>query len=111
MIPANVEILIPWSSLDRLEEKGLAEHLSAELEREVSPGHVLYKMQARPVARRVDRDDILFEVDDQKNCLAVVHLTWHRESDSRWPTVKLFVSWDQWVREEMMPAHEEYMLA
>ena len=110
MIPANIEILKPCYPLDRPHMEVRAQQLSAALEKELSPGHVLYRVAANAVATRIDRDDVLFEIEDDENCLAVVHLTWQRETDPSWPTVKLFRSWDQWASEEMMPAHQAYAL-
>lgn len=49
-----------------------AEVLERELAREL-----------RAVARRFDRDDVAFELDDGSLC--VVHLTWKVERDPRWP--------------------------
>ena len=40
--------------------------------------------------------------------LAVVHMTWRKETDPRWPNTRLFENWEQWVHEEMIPSHEAY---
>ena len=85
-----------------------AELFSSELASEVSLKHPLYGLKATAVAARIDRDDVLFEIEDGDVPLAVVHLTWQKESDPRWPTTKFFGSWQLWVRDEMLPAHEEY---
>ena len=50
---------------------------------------------------------MLFEVEGGEMPLAVVHMTWQKETDPRWPTTKLFQSWEQWARDEMLPAHED----
>jgi hypothetical protein len=106
-VPENLEILIPWRIItDRSEKK--AEPLTAELSSELSLKHVLYGLRARAVAARIDRDDVLFEIEGADMVLAVVHLTWRKESDPRWPTTRFFASWEQWVRNEMLPAHQEY---
>ena len=89
--------------------KGRAELLSAELERELPPGHALHGASAKAVAARVDRDDVLFEIENCEMPLAVVHMTWQRETDVRWPSVKVFHSWEQWLQEEMIPAHEDHV--
>lgn len=31
-------------------------------------------------------------------------MTWRKESDPAWPDTNLFQSWDDWVRDEMLPA-------
>ena len=106
-VPESVEILIPWRLIPDTSEKS-AQVLTAELYSELVPKHVLYGFTARAVAARIDRDDVLFEIEGADMSLAVAHLTWRKESDPRWPTTKFFASWEQWVRDEMLPAHKEY---
>lgn len=60
-----------------------AETLELELRRELPSSHVLQGRLVRAVARRVDCDDVAFEVEGAGLC--IVHLTWRRESDSEWP--------------------------
>ena len=60
------------------------------------------------MAARIDRDDVLFEIEGADMVLAVVHLTWRKESDPRRPTTRFFASWEEWVRDEMLPADQEY---
>lgn len=69
---------------------------ATELKREVTLGHVFHGWSAvRAIARREDRDDVLFVVDTM---LAVVHLTYAgREDDPRWPYTDLFASWDEFL--------------
>ena len=92
------------SEIDRSRATGLA----AELQTEVSLGHSLYGTSATAVARRKDCDDVLFEIDLRDKPLAVVHLTWNggKELDTR--LLKLFTDWEEWVREAMLPDHEDY---
>jgi hypothetical protein len=108
-IPDGIEILTPWRVLeDSPENKNRAELLSARLASEVSLEHVLHGLKARAVATRIDRDDVLFEVEGGEMPLAVVHMTWRKETDPRWPRTKMFESWEQWVHDEMLPTHEDY---
>jgi hypothetical protein len=109
MIPGEIKILDPWRVIEASRD-GRARLLSDRLADELPEGHVLYGLKATALATRCDRDDVLFEVEGGTARLAVVHMTWRREIDPRWPTTKLFDSWDQWVREDMMPAHDEYLL-
>lgn len=87
------------------------EFLSAHLLVEVPQEHLLYGLRASAVACRMDRDDILFEVEGCEMPLAVVHMTWQKETDPRLPRTKFFQSWEQWVHDEMLPAHEEHELS
>jgi hypothetical protein len=106
-IPKNLEILTPWRIITDSSEKG-AELFSAELSSELFPKHALYGLKARAVAARIDRDDVLFEIEGGDMPLVVVHLTWRKESDPRWPATRFFASWELWASDEMLPAHEEY---
>jgi len=67
-----------------------------ELQLEVSPKHILWQQQVRLVARRHDRDEALFELDDGR--VAEVHLTWRQaeEPDGKWPWTVVFSNLDQW---------------
>jgi len=105
-VPTNLELLTPWHLLsDRR-----AKILSAELASEIRPLHPLHGLSAKAVAARTDRDDVLFEVAGGDAPLAVVHLTWRKETDPRWPSVKFFGSWDHWVHDEMLLDHEGFEL-
>ncbi len=109
-IPEGLHLLKPWEVIhDTPEVQGRAARLSAELQREIPSTHVLFGIKATAVAHRIDQDDVLFELEGHMP-LAVVHLTWSylRETDPRWPETTLFESWEHWVREEMLPAHDDY---
>jgi len=106
-VPENVEILIPWRIITDTSEKS-AEVLTAELSSELVPKNVLYGLAPRAVAARIDRDDVLFEIEGADMALAVIHLTWRKESVPSWPITRFFANWEEWVRDEMLPAHQEY---
>ena len=65
-----------------------------ELGRETAPSHVLSGAEVRAVARREDRDDVLFSLTDGR--WAIVHLTWsgRRETEPHWPRTQLFETWE-----------------
>lgn len=87
-----------------------AKALEVELARELPVGHVLQGRSVTAVAARIDRDDVTFEIDDGSGILALVHMTGQRETSPKWPTTKLFESWERWVREVYIPSHDEYTL-
>jgi hypothetical protein len=63
-IPDGIEILTPWRVIeDSPEIKNRAEFLSARLASEVPLKHVPHGLKVRAVATRIDRDDVLFEVE------------------------------------------------
>ncbi len=96
--------LIPWRPLpDRTPDDPVVH----ELRRELCSEHVLYDISVRPIAQRQDCDDVLFELLDGSERLAMVHLTYagHPEPNPDWPETRLFGSWEAFSREEMLPAN------
>ena len=78
----------PWDDID----EATARTLEHELRLELPAAHPLAGTSAIAIARRQDRDDVLFELDD--GGFAVVHLTLKRasETDARWPRATIFRS-------------------
>jgi hypothetical protein len=88
-----------------------ARRLEAELGRELAPLHPLHGRSLRAIARRPDRDDVLFE-ELSDATVHWVHLTWHVEKDPQWPRAESYRSLeefrDRWPREELEEfEHEE----
>lgn len=105
-VPETITILRPWALLDADRAKAL----EVELARELPAGHVLQGRNVTAVAARIDCDDVTFEIDDGTGILAVVHMTWQRETSPKCPRTKLFESWEQWVQAVSIPSHDEYTL-
>src|SRR4028119_1395707 len=86
----DIHFLVPWYKFEKVETV-FAEQLCME----VSPKHVLFNKKVKAIAKRQDNDDILFEVLDDENKFAVVHLTWKQrnEEDPRYPKTRLFKNW------------------
>jgi hypothetical protein len=59
-----------------------SEALTAELLREVAPGHPLHGRAVRVIARALPNDDVIVLVDDD---VAIAHLTWTRRKSERPP--------------------------
>lgn len=81
--------------------------LERELALELPVRHILHGVFLRAIARRLDTDDVLFELAGYEKPLAVVHLSYKRESDPQLPWTVLFDSWEDWVENCMEPDHEE----
>jgi hypothetical protein len=105
-IPNDVQMLLPWESLEGDEMR--VNLFFTRLKDDLPSTHRLYGLRMRALAARVDRDDVLFEVEGGAGPLAVVHMTWQKETDPRWPRTKFFQSWSEWSRDEMLPSHQEY---
>ena len=82
-----------WKPVDEAERRSL----ETELRNELVEGHPLHDRDLRIVARRCDQDDVLCSISES-GVVAVVHLTWNRETDSRWPCVHIFNDFDAWLK-------------
>jgi hypothetical protein len=83
-----IDFVEPWVAVDS--ERASFE---AELRRELSPDNALSDFNVQAIGRRVDCDDVLFEVRGEKADfrLALVHLTWSGKVEtSPWPIMELF---------------------
>jgi hypothetical protein len=77
----------------------------AQLEREVGPGHPLFGLPTRLLARG-DGDDALFALLDGTGRVASVHLTWSsRQERPPWPATAVYPSLEAWAEAEMRPQH------
>lgn len=102
--------IAPFSYLEPWREviADSAEALVRELRTEVSPGHPLHGANLRAIARSVQADDVLVQLDDGRVC--EVHLTWSRSAErTPWPQHRMFSTLKDWVREVMIPEHEHYV--
>jgi len=90
----------PWYATD---DNGLL----AELRRELPSGHMLSGKELLVLARRQDRDDVLFKLRDGSERLAQVHLTYAKEHDPRWPRTTIFPTEQAWL-EAMRADHADY---
>lgn len=86
------------------------DRLAQELYSELSSRHELHGVRVRPIARRQDCDDVLFELLDGSGRFAVVHLTYaqHPEPDPRWPQTEIYGGWGHFERERMQPDVAEW---
>ena len=83
----------PWRHVDPQR----AEELSAQLHRELSDGHALNGRAATALAYREDCDDVLFAFAGSPPTLAVVHLTWRRETLADFPGFAVYASIAEWL--------------
>jgi len=97
-----VDWLTPWHAEQSLQA-------TVELAREVGPGHLLWQVPVRVLARRQDCDDVLFALEDGTGRVAVVHLTWQIEHDPRWPSIELFDDLEDFRRHRMRSDHETFV--
>ncbi len=86
---------VPWKHPWTPTEPGLAKQLTKEL----SSKHPLFGIQAVAVARRLDRDDVLFQLRTGPAPYAEIHLTWaaHRDEDGHYPLFRLYDDLTSWM--------------
>jgi hypothetical protein len=81
----------PWVSLEA--DPATARAMERELAREVKRGDVLDGLAASAIARREERDDVLFELAGGR--WAMVHLVWQAPSPGLgYPKATLFDTWE-----------------
>jgi hypothetical protein len=95
---AKIEFLLPWDEI----APEIQRYFEQELQREVGRNHPLDQVSAKAIARRIDRDDVLFALADGR-CV-VVHLAFAgRETRSDYPSARFFESIESWVENCMRP--------
>jgi hypothetical protein len=105
MDPSEIEWLEPWSAVT---DEVMQARLERELVKEVGRGHVLFQRQVKTLARRYDRDDVLYAVENPSQ-LALVHLSYAAKPDRPpWPSTTLFDDLIGFIDARMKPDHDEY---
>jgi len=104
MIPGDMPCLPPWVFAD--------EDLNSQLEKEISPTHILFRKDVKTIARREDNDDVLFAVSDADFQYANVHLTWSssRSTDATYPRTTTFKDWADVYENLFVPDNRDYDL-
>ncbi len=95
--------LEPWYPVE-----GDGRALEEQLARECGPGHRLFGVKVKLIARRGDTDDALFALADGR--VAEVHLTWRQsgpEPDPAWPATGIHAALEDWARDSMIPLADE----
>lgn len=102
--------LEPWCDVADL-GPGFAATFEQVLNREVAPGHLLYGIPIAAIGKRDGTDDVLFQLLDGSERVAVVHLTWTQSPPERqaWPYTELFANAQAFASERMLPDHEEFI--
>lgn len=102
----SVDFKLPWVAVSESER----ERLEAELTQEICLLHQLAAVDRRVIARRVDTDDILIEINHLCEC-AEVHLTWSGKTEMNpvLPHTELQATLEDWVTERMLPDHKKYL--
>jgi hypothetical protein len=81
-----------------------------ELQNEISENHILNGIDLIVTARRLDKDEVLFQLQEDPNKYVHVHLTWRgdKELNTNWPISRVFNSFEEWAKEVMLLDNKEY---
>lgn len=102
-----MEWLEPWTSVGTLDQQ-VVDGLLRQLQTELPPGHILFGVPVRVLARG-NGDDVLFQLQDGTGRVADVHLTWSKSQERLpWPGTKVFQSLQEWSERIMVPEHEDW---
>ncbi len=85
----------PWNR-----EESDSEFFLNELESELHEAHKLHGKKVKFIARVSTSDDVAFELTD--GSIAVVHLTYTKESSPNFPWFVLYPSFDNWYQEAVV---------
>ena len=91
----QIELPEPWHWIET--------DFETELNRELPHGHILEGKTLKTVAKRQDMDDFLFAIDNWEFEYAIVHLTWVKETDKKWPITKLYKNWKDVYEKRILP--------
>ena len=94
---------LPWEGIEPQQLNGF----ETELVREICKGHLLLGKSHVALARRIDCDDVLLEVDGGP-AVAVVHLSYAVEADPQWPATEMFTSLAEFEQQSMRADITEY---
>ncbi|MBH8569846.1 hypothetical protein KB206_13215 [Microvirga sp. STS02] len=96
----QIDFVEPWVSVSS-EQASFEE----ELRRELAPDNVLYGLSLRAIGRRIDCDDVLFEIlsGNANSKLVLVHLTWSGIAEARsCPSTKFFANAEEFTAQMLM---------
>lgn len=81
-----------------------------ELNKEMAKQHVLYNEELEVVARRTDKDDVLFRFKKSTDKYVQVHLTWkmREENNPHWPRFQIHNSFEDWRNIVMKQDNKEF---
>jgi hypothetical protein len=104
LIPGDqIEYLLPWQ-----ESISDPDAFLQELQRELVGTHPLFGQPAQAVAVRIDCDDVIFKLADEK--YAVVHLTWSGKPENypNCPYTQIFDHWKDVYEKVILEDHQDY---
>ena len=101
----QINWLDPWYPIPQ----DISSWVETELQREIIAGHPLYGLKVQAIARRSGYDDYLFFLPNNKLPLAVVHLTFQKETTVNFPHTSFYNSLDDWIENDMKVSHLEYI--
>jgi hypothetical protein len=70
--------------------------LTLQLFKEMPDDHILVSKSLKTIAKCLDKDDVLFQIENDPFKYAVVHLTWSnvKQTDNNYPRTILYKDWN-----------------
>ncbi|MBK9071058.1 MAG: hypothetical protein IPL79_08665 [Myxococcales bacterium] len=62
--------------------------------------HILSGMKLNKIATRIDSDDVLYLIDSNLPKIALIHLTYAKETEAAWPIAQIYENLDEFLIEE-----------
>lgn len=85
----SLNFIEPW--WDIMETGDLGTGIKNELQKELHPGHLLFRRTFEVIAKRQDNDDALLQLDSGE--LALVHLTWSgKQEKAGYPSTTIYAN-------------------
>lgn len=99
----NSQFIEPW-----IQETSNA--FIKELIKELSNEHILFGEELEVVARRIDKDDVLYKFKQLDDKYVQVHLTWKmdKELNPNWPKSTIYSSLEEWINNVMKLDNKEF---
>jgi hypothetical protein len=98
-----MKLLEPWCKINN------ASAAERQLRDELPRDHVLVGVPVVALAQRQDCDDFLFSLEDGSGRVAVVHLTYSKNIDARWPSTHFYACVSAWSSECMASDHADFI--
>ena len=99
--------LKPWLAGKHVTKAACA-LVEAQLAAETQPGHPLFDVPVRLLARK-QGDDALFALLDGSKRVAVVYLQWQSRQIPPKPRCEIYANLEEWRSDCMVPDHQEWI--
>ena len=101
---SQIQWIEPWHAIS----SDRAAKMEVEIHREMCPEHLLFGRSVSAIGVRQDCDNVLFYLGESAPRFAVVHLTYRRETNPKWPNTELFDTLAALIEQRLIPDAEDF---